>query len=169
MLWLVWNVASLIPLANSIELFCRPDKFNLPIDSRKLYPYIVLVARDKTGDWKATPKAACACESYRKKLVYSCCKLYLAFSFKWPWIKAYSRTTFLTAFPSRGRLSCGTIAFTASIRLFVPLKNNKEKKTKLTNNIVFMIVLHSFLFSRTPFFRPRLNIIIFLPILGWKV
>ena len=46
-LWLVRNVASLIPLTNSIELFCRPDKFNLPIDSRKLYPYIVLVARDR--------------------------------------------------------------------------------------------------------------------------
>ena len=60
--------------------------------------------------------------------MYSCSKLYLAFPFKWPWIKAYSRTTFLTAFPSRGRLSRGTFAFTASIWLFVPLQNNEKKK-----------------------------------------
>lgn len=47
MIWLVWNVASLIPSANSIKLFCRRDKFHLPIESRKLYHCIVKVARDR--------------------------------------------------------------------------------------------------------------------------
>ena len=126
-LWLVWNVASLIPSANSIELFCRPDKFHLPTHASCIFILFKLHEIDRK--LKSNPWSRLCLWKLPQKVSVQLL-LYLAFSFKWPWIKAYSRTTFLTAFPSRGRLSCGTFAFTASIRLFVPLQNNEEKKNK---------------------------------------
>ena len=124
-LWLVWNVASLIPSANSIELFCRPDKFHLPTHASCIFILFKLHEIDRK--LKSNPWSRLCLWKLPQKVSVQLL-LYLAFSFKWPWIKAYSRTTFLTAFPSGGRLSCGTIAFSASIRLFVPLQNNEEKK-----------------------------------------
>ena len=166
-LWLVRNVASLIPLANSMNCFAGRTSFTFRSNHAScitvLFKLHEIDRRLQSNSWSRL----CLWKLQQKVSVQLV--LYtLLFPLNVRESKPIPAPLFWLPFLVAADWAVEPLPLLLASG-FLYLYKITKKKTKLTNNVVFMIVLRSFLFMRTPFFRSRLNILIFLPILGWKV